>query len=120
VGRYRSIPYTGPSLFPGGGSVQQGLSAAYEFIAMFKLRCAADKRYTLELTKWRTCTMEPNKPGIPRPKRPEEESNRLAGAGMGGAILGASVAGPAGAIIGGLIGLIIGEKTNEEKRKGGK
>lgn len=47
VGRYRSIPYTGFSLFPGDGSVQQGLSAAYEFIAMFKLRYAADKRYTL-------------------------------------------------------------------------
>jgi len=47
VERNRSIPYTGFSLFPGGGSVQQGLSAAYEFIAMFKFRCAADKRYTL-------------------------------------------------------------------------
>ncbi|MFA6971617.1 MAG: hypothetical protein WC208_09470, partial [Gallionella sp.] len=37
----------GLSLFPEGGSVQQGLSAAYAFIAMFKFRCAADKRYTL-------------------------------------------------------------------------
>ena len=49
VERNRSIPYTRPSRFPGGGSVQQGLSAAYEFIAMFKLRCAADKRYSLGL-----------------------------------------------------------------------
>lgn len=62
--------------------------------------------------------MEPIKP--PQPKRPEEESNRLAGAGLGGAILGASVGGPTGAIIGGLIGLFIGEKANEDKRKGGK
>ncbi|MFA6970996.1 MAG: hypothetical protein WC208_06285, partial [Gallionella sp.] len=45
----RSSPYAGLSLFPEGGSVQQGLSAAYAFIAMFKFRCAADKRYTLEL-----------------------------------------------------------------------
>jgi len=47
VERNRSIPYTRPLLFPGGGSVQQGLSAAYAFIAMFKFRCAADKRYSL-------------------------------------------------------------------------
>ena len=49
VERNRSIPYTRPSRFPGGGSVQQGLSAAYEFIAMFKLRCAADKRYSFDM-----------------------------------------------------------------------
>lgn len=55
-----------------------------------------------------------------QPKRQEEESNRLAGAGLGGAILGASVGGPAGAVIGGIIGLLIGEKSNEDKRKGGK
>lgn len=64
--------------------------------------------------------MEPDKPDMPQPKRPEEESNRLAGAGLGGAILGASVGGPAGAIIGGFLGLLIGEKANEDKRKGGK
>ena len=50
VERNGSIPYTRPSRFPGGGSVQQGLSAAYEFIAMFKLRCAADKRYSLDFS----------------------------------------------------------------------
>lgn len=55
-----------------------------------------------------------------KPKRPEEESNRLTGAGLGGAILGASIGGPAGAIIGGVIGLILAEKENEDKRKGGK
>ena len=47
VGRHGSVPYADPSRFPGGGSVQQVLSAAYEFIAMFKLRSAADKRYSL-------------------------------------------------------------------------
>ncbi len=54
------------------------------------------------------------------PKRTEEEKNRLAGAGLGGAVLGASLGGPWGALIGGFVGLILGEKANEEKRKGGK
>jgi len=47
VGRNGSIPYAGPSRFPESGSVQQGLSAAYEFFDRFKFLCAADKRYTL-------------------------------------------------------------------------
>lgn len=64
--------------------------------------------------------MKPTKQGTPQSKRKEDESNRLAGAGLGGAILGASVGGPAGAIIGGIIGLILGESANENKRKGGK
>jgi hypothetical protein len=50
VGRNKSIPYAGPSRFPEGGSVQQGLSAAYEFIVMFQFRCPADKRYSLAIS----------------------------------------------------------------------
>ena len=36
-----------PSAIQGDGSVQQGLSAAYESIAFCKHRRAADKRYSL-------------------------------------------------------------------------
>ncbi|UUZ78117.1 hypothetical protein LP414_15505 [Polaromonas sp. P1(28)-13] len=36
-----------PSAIPAGGSVQQGLSVAYEPSACFKHRLAADKRYSL-------------------------------------------------------------------------
>ncbi len=39
-----------PSAIHGGGSVQQGLSAAYESIAFCKHRRAADKRYSLAVT----------------------------------------------------------------------
>ena len=38
-----------PSAIQGDGSVQQGLSAAYESIAFCKHRRAADKRYSLDL-----------------------------------------------------------------------
>jgi GNAT superfamily N-acetyltransferase len=51
VGRYRSNPYTVSSRFPGGGSVQQDLSAAYEFITLFKFRCAAGFRFA-EFFAW--------------------------------------------------------------------
>ncbi|NVK23858.1 MAG: HNH endonuclease [Gammaproteobacteria bacterium] len=44
-------------------------------------------------------------------------NNRLAGAGLGGAILGASLAGPAGAIIGGLVGLFMGDSVNKSKKE---
>ncbi|EHH3082068.1 HNH endonuclease [Vibrio vulnificus] len=42
-------------------------------------------------------------------------NNRLAGAGLGGAILGASLAGPAGALVGGLVGLLMGDSVNKSK-----
>ncbi|WP_152488099.1 MULTISPECIES: HNH endonuclease [unclassified Pseudomonas] len=45
------------------------------------------------------------------------ENNRLAGAGIGGAILGASIGGPAGAIIGGLVGLFMGDAANKSKKE---
>lgn len=45
------------------------------------------------------------------------ENNRLAGAGIGGAMLGASIGGPAGAIIGGLIGLFMGDSVNKSKKE---
>ena len=46
----------------------------------------------------------------------DEDKIRLAG-GMGGTILGASVAGPLGAIIGGLVGLFLAEEINDDKKK---
>ena len=39
-------PPTSPSTIPAGGSVQQGLSAAYELRAFIEHRSAADKRYS--------------------------------------------------------------------------
>ncbi|HCG8032790.1 TPA: HNH endonuclease [Vibrio parahaemolyticus] len=42
-------------------------------------------------------------------------NNRLAGAGLGGAILGASLAGPAGALVGGFVGLLMGDSVNKSK-----
>lgn len=44
------------------------------------------------------------------------ENSRLAGAGIGGAVLGASLAGPVGAIIGGIVGLLMGDSVNKAKR----
>ena len=43
-------PMPPPSAIQGDGSVQQGLSAAYESIAFCKHRRAADKRYSLGCT----------------------------------------------------------------------
>lgn len=54
----------------------------------------------------------------PKPSRPSsEETDRFAGAAIGGAILGASLGGPPGAILGGIIGLALAAIVNEEKRK---
>ena len=47
-----------PSAIQGGGSVQQGLSAAYESFAFCKYCLAADKRYSLDLM---------NTPTLPTP-----------------------------------------------------
>ncbi len=52
-----------------------------------------------------------------RKSRETEEDDRIIGAGIGGALLGASLAGPPGAIIGGLIGLFLGDTVNKEKRQ---
>jgi hypothetical protein len=49
-------------------------------------------------------------------KARDEDKIRLAG-GVGGTILGASVAGPLGAIIGGLAGLLLAESVNDDKKK---
>ncbi|MGH8857724.1 MAG: hypothetical protein ACREXG_06810, partial [Polaromonas sp.] len=40
-------PLPAPAAIPVVGSVQQGLSAAYEYRSRFKHRRAADKRYSL-------------------------------------------------------------------------
>ena len=58
------------------------------------------------------------KPSISK-KRLEEENNRTLGATAGAAMLGASLAGPAGAVIGGFVGLLLGEWANDEKKKQG-
>lgn len=60
----------------------------------------------------------------PNKKIPEtEKQNRIFGAGIGGAIFGASIGGPIGAIIGGTAGLLIGtgiitEQEKEEDKNG--
>lgn len=50
----------------------------------------------------------------------EEEDARIAGAGLGGVLLGASLGGPPGALIGGIIGIALGVMRNEELKKKGK
>lgn len=53
------------------------------------------------------------------PAPPEtSESDRVVGAAVGGGILGASLAGPPGFLLGLLAGVILGAVVNEEKRKG--
>jgi len=42
--------------------------------------------------------------------------NRLVSVGTGGAMLGASLAGPVGAAIGGLVGLVFAESANRAER----
>ena len=51
-------------------------------------------------------------------KAPPENENRMIGAAAGGAILGASLAGPAGAVFGGLIGAVLGKTVNKSKTGG--
>ena len=46
-----------PARPQGGASVQQGLSAAYEFRVFFKHRRAADKRYSLNIDELRMSTL---------------------------------------------------------------
>lgn len=52
-------------------------------------------------------------------KRNEETDLSVAGA-IGGTVLGASLAGPPGALIGGVIGLFLGHSRNTDKNKSGK
>ena len=49
-------------------------------------------------------------------RRSEEANTRTTGAALGGAILGASIVGLPGAIIGGIVGVFLGESVNESKR----
>ena len=56
-------------------------------------------------------------PERPPKTNPDEESNRLAGSAIGGAILGVSLIGAPGAVIGGLIGLFVAGNINASKRK---
>jgi len=49
-------------------------------------------------------------------KATDEDDTRLAG-GVGGTLLGASVAGPLGAIVGGLAGLFLAESVNDKEKK---
>ena len=49
-----------------------------------------------------------------------EESDRFAGAGIGGALLGASIGGPIGAVVFGVIGLVLANIAIEEEKKAGK
>lgn len=46
-----------------------------------------------------------------------EEQDTVAGSTLGGAIMGASLIGPAGALLGGLAGWALGEQVNESRRK---
>lgn len=50
-------------------------------------------------------------------ERTEKENSRTTGAIVGGAIFGASIAGPAGAVLGGLVGVIVGEVLNQKERE---
>ncbi|EGQ8137045.1 HNH endonuclease [Vibrio parahaemolyticus] len=45
-----------------------------------------------------------------------DEKSRLAGSSIGGAVLGASIAGPFGAIVGGVFGLLMGDSVNKSKK----
>lgn len=47
----------------------------------------------------------------------DKEKNRLAGSGIGGAMLGASIGGPVGAILGGVFGLLMGDSVNKIKKE---
>lgn len=53
----------------------------------------------------------------PTPQQIEAESNRSTGALFGGGLLGASLAGPVGAIIGGFIGYLLADSVNKSKRE---
>ncbi len=58
-----------------------------------------------------------NKPSFPSKSEELTDSERSVGAGIGGVILGASLGGPFGAVIGGLSGLILADVVNEDKKK---
>jgi len=58
-----------------------------------------------------------NEPSSKQGPSGSEETDRAIGAGVGGALLGGSLAGPPGAIIGGLIGLFLAATVNEDERK---
>ncbi len=48
-------------------------------------------------------------------KTTEKEKDRIVASGFGGALLGAAIAGPSGAIIGGIIGIILGNNINKKE-----
>jgi hypothetical protein len=48
---------------------------------------------------------------------PHSSFNRLVSVGAGGAMVGASLAGPVGAVIGGLVGLAFAESVNRAERE---
>lgn len=50
-------------------------------------------------------------------KTTAEEQDRMAGAALGGAIMGASLGGPGGAFLGGVVGLLLADNVNKSKRK---
>ena len=43
--------------------------------------------------------------------------DRLAGVGIGGAMLGASLGGPVGAVVGAVVGLVLGHTVNNMERE---
>ena len=65
----------------------------------------------------------PAQAGTPSHPGAYSSFDRLVSAGIGGAMLGASLAGPAGAVVGGLVGLAFAETANRaerEKARGGR
>ena len=60
--------------------------------------------------------------GLQAGAEPYSPFDRLVSVGIGGAMLGATLAGPAGAVVGGVVGLVFAEAANRaerEKARGG-
>lgn len=49
--------------------------------------------------------------------RSQEDQNTVAGSTLGGAILGASIGGPGGALIGGFAGWLLGDRVVQSRRE---
>ena len=52
-------------------------------------------------------------------ERSEAETTRTTGSAIGGAILGGSLFGLGGAVLGGIAGILLGESLNDAKKKEG-